>query len=432
MSCRTIAPNSAPMSRRRRIARTSLAGVLIGLLAGAIPFVRLPGQLGPDSTLMLRQRAGDLRRAQRLEEALGVYRTLVAADSGNFEERFWIAKLTGWTGQPAQAESLFTALLIENPGDYDTRIGRIDVRIRLGRYSAAREDLDALSDLHPNDPEILYRQGRLDEAVGDRQRARRRFSEALAIRPDDGELRDALRRVAVDGRWASGLEYYGEHISGAPATSGTTAFVQGWPAERLRWRAEGSLQEKFTRTEWRIGNELSRQLPGGTEIRASAQIAPGAQVLPRQSYGVGVTQRVGRLLVHGNYVLLDFADATVHRLSPRLELYAGSRWLLSAQYAYVRTTGSGANGGISNHAGSASVGYLYGEGNLLRISGAAGGESFTLPSIDVTGAFRAHTIAADWRHFVSPWLGFVLSYGYQARSDDVTQHSYSVGVVRRW
>jgi len=431
MICRNRA-HSPPMSPRRRWARTSLAGALIGLLAGGIPFARLPGQLSADSTLMLRQRAGDLRRAQRLEEALGVYRTLVAADSGNFEERFWIAKLTGWTGQPAQAESLFTVLLIENPGDYDTRIGLIDVRIRLGRYSAAREDLEALSRAYPNDPEILYRQGRLEEAVGDRRRARRRFSEALAIRPDHGELRDALRRVAINGRWVSGLEYYGEQISGAPSTSGTTAFVQGWPAERLRWRAEGSLQEKFTRTEWRIGNELSRQLPGGTEIRASAQIAPGAQVLPRQSYGIGVTQRVGRLLVHGNYVLLDFADATVHRLSPRLELYAGSRWLLSAQYAYVRTTGSGANGGISNHAGSASVGDLYGEGNLLRISGAAGGESFTLPSIDVTGAFRAHTIAADWRHFVSPWLGFVLSYAYQARSDDVTQHSYSVGVVRRW
>jgi YaiO family outer membrane protein len=420
------------MSPRRRWARTSLAGALIGLLAGGIPFARLPGQLSADSTLMLRQRAGDLRRAQRLEEALGVYRALVAADSATFEERFWVAKLTGWTGQPAQAESLFTALLMENPGDYDTRIGLIDVRIRLGRYSAAREDLEALSRAYPNDPEILYRQGRLEEAVGDRRQARRRFSEALAIRPDHGEVRDALRRVAIDGRWVSGLEYYGEHISGAPATSGTTAFVQGWPAERLRWRAESSLQEKFTRTEWRVGSELSRQLSGGTELRASAQVAPSAEVLPRQSYGIGVTQRVGRLLVHGNYGLLDFADATVHRVGPRLELYAGSRWLLSAQYVFVRTTNPGASGGVSNHGGSVAVGYLYGEGNLLRISGAVGGESFTLPSIDVTGAFRAHTIAADWRHFVSPWLGIALSYAYQARSDEVTQHSYGVGLVRRW
>jgi YaiO family outer membrane protein len=420
------------MSPRRRWARTSLAGALIGLLAGGIPFARLPGQLSADSTLMLRQRAGDLRRAQRLEEALGIYRRLVAADSATFEERFWVAKLTGWTGQPAQAESLFTALLMENPGDYDTRIGLIEVRIRLGRYSAAREDLEALSRAYPNDPEILYRQGRLEEAVGDRRQARRRFSEALAIRPDHGEVREALRRVAIDGRWVSGLEYYGEHISGAPATSGTTAFVQGWPAERLRWRAESSLQEKFTRTEWRVGSELSRQLSGGTELRASAQVAPGAEVLPRQSYGIGVTQRVGRLLVHGNYGLLDFADATVHRVGPRLELYAGSRWLLSAQYVFVRTTNPGASGGVSNHGGSVAVGYLYGEGNLLRISGAVGGESFTLPSIDVTGAFRAHTIAADWRHFVSPWLGIALSYAYQARSDEVTQHSYGVGLVRRW
>lgn len=437
MGYRDITAVARPISRQRWRARTSRAGTrvgaLLGLLAGAMPCAPLQGQLrSDDTTTTLRQRAGELRQAQRFDEALGVYRTLGAVTSESFEDRFWVAKLTGWTGQPAAAESLFTALLTERPGDYDSRIGLIDVRIRLGRYAAAREDLEALSRGHPDDPEILFRQGRLDEAAGDRRQARRHFRQALAIRPDHGESRDALRRVAVDGRWVSGLEYYGEQISRAPATSGATAFVQGWPADRLRWRAVASLQDKFTRTEVRVGSELSLLPAGGTVLRASAHVAPGADVLPRESYGLGVTQRLGRLVMHGDYTLLRFADATVHRVGPRIELYAGSRWLLSAQYAFAHTSGSLQNDGMSNHAGSASVGYLYGEGNLLRISGAVGGESFALPSIDATGAFRAHTIAVDWRHFVSPWLGVVLSYAYQDRTNDVTQHSYGVGVVRRW
>ena len=87
---------------------------------------------------------------------------------------------------------------------------------------------------------------------------------------------------------------------------------------------------------------------------------------------------------------------------------------------------------MSNHAASVSVAYLYGETNLLRLSGAAGGESFALPSIDAIGEFSAHTIGIDWRQFVSPRLGVALFYAYQDRSDGVEQHSYGLGLVRRW
>ena len=389
-------------------------------------------QVPTDSAATVRLRAEALRQEQRLDEALELYQALATTGPHGFEDRFWVAKLTGWTGRTAPAESLFTALLQERPEDYDSRIGRIDVRIRLERYAGAQEDVEVLGRTHADDPEVLFRHGRVCEALGNRHQARRYFEQVLAIRPDHQASGDALRRMALDTRWASGIEYYGEHISQTAATRGATASLQARLSHRLQWRAAVSLQQKFTQTEVRAGGELTHALFGATDLRWSAYVAPGAEVLPRQSYGLGVAEKVGRLVLYGDYTWLDFADADVHRVGSRLELYAGRRWVLSGHYGFARTHIPGTGSAVSNHAGSVSVGYLYGETNLLRISGAVGGESFALPSIDAIGAFDAHTIGIDWRQFISPRLGVALSYAYQDRSDGIRQHSYGLGLVRRW
>jgi YaiO family outer membrane protein len=424
------------MTRRHSQGATTRSAHCFRRFATAILFVCLTtsgpvhAQLSPDTAAALRLRAGELRRAERLDEAIALYRVLAAGSPHSFEDRFWIAKLSAWNGQPAAAESLFNALLVEQPSNYDSRIGLIDVRIGLHDYAAVQDDLESLARTHPNDPEILFRRGRVSEGLGNRREARCHFRQALAIRPDNDEYRTALRRVALDGRWMSGVEYYREQISGAPATSGTTAFVQWRPGERLQWRASASVQEKFGETEARGGLELAHRLLG-TELRWSAHIAPGARVLPGQSYGAGVTQQLGRRLVlYGDYGLLDFAEATVHRSGPTIEWYLGRRWLVSARYVYTSTHRLSQT--IGNHATSASLGYLYGDGAMVRMFGAVGGESFALPSIDATGTFRARTLGAEWRHFVSPWYGIAASYSYQDRSDGITQHSFGAGLVRRW
>ncbi len=408
--------------------------LVIVLLLGACndPWPAI-AQIPAQTDVALRLHAEALRRQQRLDEALDAYQSLVTSDPRNFEDRFWVAKLTGWTGRPAEAESLFTALLQERPDDYDTRIGLIDVRIRLEHYAAADADLTALGRTHGDDPEVLFRHGRVCQASGKPDAARRYFEQVIAATPDHEGSREALRQLAVGARWSSGIEYYGEHISGAATTSGATASLQGRPGDRVRWRAAATLQEKFAQTELRLGGELAHALFGGTDLRWSAYVAPGAEVLPRQSYGVGLARKLGRRLVlYGDYTFLDFQDAEVHRAGSRLELYAGRRWMLAGTYAFAGTHFPGGGATVGNHAASVSVGYLYGGANQLRVSGAAGGESFALPSIDAIGAFSAHTIGVDWRQFVSPWLGIALSYAYQARSDGAKQHSYGLGLLRRW
>ncbi len=381
----------------------------------------------------MRDRGERLRREQQLPEALEVYQALVVRDPTNFEDRFWLAKLESWTGQLTAAESLFTQLLEERPTDYDSEIGLADIRMWRGHYPAALSILQDLNRTHPNDPEVLCRLGRLSEATGNHREARGRFAQALEADPGNEDAAQALRRLAGVARWQTGVEYYGEQISNAPATNGTAASVEALPGGRLGWRLAATVQDKFDRTETRFGGELAHPLFARMRLAWSAYVAPGAEVMPRQTYGLTVAQQAGpRLVVYADYTFLDFSDAQVHQLGPHVEAYAGRHWLVTGRYSYSSTRFAGASDAVGNHSGSLSLGYLYGQADRVQVFLAAGAESFAQPSHDVIGGFQAHTLAVAWRQSLLPRLGLALLYAHQDRSDGTTQDSYSLGLVQRW
>jgi YaiO family outer membrane protein len=381
----------------------------------------------------MRDRGEQLRREQQLPEALVVYQALAVRDPTNFEDRFWLAKLESWTGQLTAADSLFTQLLEERPTDYDSEIALADIRMWRGQYAAALSILQDLNRTHPNDPEVLCRLGRLSEASGNQREARGHFAQALEADPGNADAKQALRRLAGVARWQTGVEYYGEQISNAPATNGTTASVEALPGDRLRWRLAATVQDKFDRTETRFGGELAHPLFARMRLEWSAYVAPGAEVMPRQTYGLTVAQQAGaRLVLYADYTFLDFSDAQVHQLGPHVEVYAGRHWLVTGRYSYSSTRFAGVLDAVDNHSGSLSLGYLYGRGDRVQVFVAAGAESFAQPSHDVIGGFQAHTIAVAWRQSLLPRLGLALRYAHQDRSDGNTQDSYSLGLVQRW
>ena len=432
-SRRAARPAASPGERRRSIRAAAVTGAGAALLCLGGAWSAAAGQTPGDTLASLRDRGERLRREQRLPEALDVYQTLALRDPTNFEDRFWVAKLEGWTGNLPAADSLFNQLLRERPGEYDSQLALADVRVWRGQDSAAAVILERLNRTHPNDPELLVRLGRVSQTEGRRNDARRYFEQALAADPDCVEAKNGLRQLAGLVRWQTGVEYYGEQISNAPATNGTTASVEALPGARLWWRLAGTVQDKFDHTEERFGGELGHRLFPSTRLEWSAYVAPGAEVLPQQAYGLTVAQRAGRRLVlYADYAFLDFQDAQVHQLGPHAELYAGRHWLFTGRYSYSSTRFAGNPSAAGNHSGSLSVGYLYDEANQLRVFAAAGAESFALPSHDVIGQFQAHTVAVTWRHFVVPRLGLALLYAHQHRSDGTTQDSYSVGLVQRW
>jgi YaiO family outer membrane protein len=349
----------------------------------------------------LRRQAEQLRRDQRLPEALVAYRSVVDADPGSFEDRFWIAKLESWTGQLPAADSGFVRLLEERPNDYDSRIALADVRLWRGDTAATRELLASLQRDYPADPEV-----------------QRRI--------------EALGRRASPARWETDLEYFGERLPGGAAANGGTFSLAARPSDRLRWRAVAGFQEKFERTESRAGGEVGVRLARRVEVAGSATISPSAEVLPRGSYGIGASGLVARgVVLYADYAFLHYFDADVHQAGPAVELYAG-RWLVTARARWIATSFAGSADAVHDGAGSISLGRSYGESNLIRVFAGTGSESFTGPSRERIGSFDARTIGLSWRHFFTPELCLEALYAHQDRSGDAVSDAWSLRVLHRW
>jgi YaiO family outer membrane protein len=291
-------------------------------------------------------------------------------------------------------------LLQERPRDYDSRIALADVRRWRGDTAATRELLAGLQGDFPADPEIHRRLEALD------------------------------RRVHAD-RWEADLEYFVERLPGGGANGGALSLAAR-SSDRLRWRAVAALQEKFERTETRAGGEVGVRIAPRLELSTSTIIAPGAVVLPRGSYALGVSGRVAHgVVLYADYDLLDYQDADVHQAGPAVELYAG-RWLITGRARWVSTSFAGSGDAVHDGAGSLSLGRFYGPGNLVRVFAGTGSESFTGPSRERIGRFDARTVGLSWRHFLTPGLGLEALYAHHDRSGGAEGDAWSLRVLRRW
>jgi YaiO family outer membrane protein len=386
---------STPLFDRlhRRHVPASLAA--LGLLLGAgIASAQAP-------VAELRRDAERLRGAKRLAEALTAYRQVVAREPDGFEDRFWIAKLESWTGALDAAEHDLASLHAERPEDYDTRIALADVRRWRGDTAGARLVLADLQRTHPADPEVASR---------------------LA----------SLRHSASGARYEAGLEYQAERWDGGGAGDGATVGVRTLRAGSLRWSALVTVQDKFDRTETRGGGALSVRVAPSLELTGSAFLSPGSEVLPRGTAGAGLAGPIAHgLILAAEYRYDGYADARVHGVGPALEWYAG-HWLLAGSYRYIATRFDGTSTTAGDHAGLLSLGRQYGDANLVRLFGFAGGESFGPSSRDRIGSSDVRGAGLSWRHFVSPALGFEAVLALEDRSAGGTRRTYGLRVVRRW
>lgn len=358
----------------------------------------------------LRRDAERLRAGHRFPEALAAYRATAAAATASgqpadFEDRFWIAKLESWTGAFAAGERDLTQLLAERPDDYDSRIALADVRRWRGDTAGARAGLAQLRQTHPDDPEVTSRLAALDSAP---------------------------QTAPQPARWELGLGYNGERYPGGAASDGATLGLRPLARRRLGWSAAVTVQDKFDRTETRGGGDLGLHVSRALELTGTADVAPNAEVLPRGSFGAGITALAARgLLLSADYRHDAYADAQVHNVGPSLEWYTGP-WLVTARYRYTATRFDGVSTTAGDNTGLVSLGYQYGLADIVRVFGFAGGESFGEPSRDHIGSSDGHGAGLSWRQFISPVQGFEAVYAFDDRSGIGTRQNFGLRLVRRW
>jgi Flp pilus assembly protein TadD len=105
--------------------------------------------LGREQLYEVAGRAYGLMNSGKLEEALVIYRGLVAADPTDSVFRCHLGAVELRRGRAAEAAAEFDAALRFNRANMDALSGRGEARLRLGRIGEAVEDLRAAVELDP-------------------------------------------------------------------------------------------------------------------------------------------------------------------------------------------------------------------------------------------------------------------------------------------
>ena len=149
-------------------------------------------------TAALLERAGALRRAGRVEEAIAAYQTLLAREPDLPDSWYNL----GWLQRQARQyrESLESYGQALDRGVRDPEEVRLNRAVilsdHLARHDEAEAELKAALDLRPDYLPALLNLGNLYEDRGDRQAARSAYERALEVVPDNALALSRLAGVA--------------------------------------------------------------------------------------------------------------------------------------------------------------------------------------------------------------------------------------------
>jgi tetratricopeptide (TPR) repeat protein len=127
--------------------------------------------------------------------ARGLYEGLLAQDPELRDARLGLARTDGWARCYRRAEHAYRALLRANPADAEARSGLIDVLFWQDRRGEATRVLEQGLVHSPRSAELWQRSSLLSLRNDDRQQALTAAERALALAPQDPELRALRERI---------------------------------------------------------------------------------------------------------------------------------------------------------------------------------------------------------------------------------------------
>lgn len=412
--------------------------IVIVLLMCLLPLFPALAQTVAEAVQMpveqLRAHAAWLRQERNWPAAIAAYQELLRREPHNAEDRFWLALVTGWSGDFTIAQQMLRELLQADPRNYDVRVALADTYTWQQNYQVALIELEKLDRDFPNRTDILLRLGQLHRWLGKDKTARQYFTQVLQHEPDNAAAQDGLRHLATAMNWELRLEYAGEQNSFAPAAHvGTFALARIGEGRKTTWTALSTIASRFGQTDARLGTEVNHRLRNGTVLRWAAFVAPKADAIAQQAYAVALARRLGpRMALDAGYAFLSFRHARTQQLTPQLDFYFRPGTWVTGRYTFARTSYHDLPRSAFSHAGGMSFNHQHNSSDFFQASYSYGSEAFDLTTVDRLGHFRAHTISGTWRHFISPRQGFTMSYSYQMRSGGARQQAYSFGLIRRW
>ena len=351
-------------------------------------------------------REAQLARAQVLARggdyagAAALYRARLQEAPADGEAALGLAQVTAWSGAHAEALAQLDALLAREPGNGDALLLRARVLLWLGRPAEGLE--------------TLARRGGAGQD------------------PETEALREQLLHAKEeDTRWELRVGYTPEHYSFTSMGHGAGALLSY--GERGRWsvRAGGGVLRRFGQVDGSARAGGSMRVGGGLTLSADVELAPGAQVLPRQAYSAEGALALGRFTPSLSYRYADYPEADVHTLSPSLGVALTHRLSLGLRYALGVDLLSGDT--VLTHSGLARMDYTFSP----RVRGWAGyattEERFESGNPELPpGGFRAHHALGGVAVQLLRRTGLELSVDQEWRSNGTSVTTGNASLVQRW
>jgi tetratricopeptide (TPR) repeat protein len=166
---------------------------------------------------LLREYADQLTYGGRGDEAIPLYRELLAAQGLSADEqtraRRGLALALSWTDQQQPALREYQALVAQNPADLDALRSVARVQSWQGQHRRAVEQLEAFLADHPHDSEGVAMLAQTLDWMGRPDRAKALLRDQLAAVPGDANAQRLLDEIERDDRPETFFDYSESHQS---------------------------------------------------------------------------------------------------------------------------------------------------------------------------------------------------------------------------
>jgi len=284
-----------------------------------------------------RIRAVELARAGRTEEAIQLFERVVAQSPGDAESRLWLARLDLRLGRIDKAEAQVRSVLAERPADVDARIVLGTVLTRKGDWRGALDVLVPTASDAGQNGDYFAALARAHRRAGDDRNAYESFRKAVALSPDDPELRAGYENAASAYGHAIAVEGFGQQVS--PGSSSATGSLAASIRATPRLHVLGLFRTRHSQgvSDALGGGGLEWHLARPTLLTLHGSGGSGNVSLPRSDLGADVVQYAGAVELGGGIRELSYAGVDVTALSATAAWDRGERWRLDTRYTYSRS-----------------------------------------------------------------------------------------------
>ena len=341
----------------------------------------------------------------------------------------WMARLDSWLGHYDTAIEEYEEALARAPRDIDILVGEANVSMWQGHYDRTRDLLTRAQAIDLASQEVKLGWATYYHIQDLDAKAFPYVDQVLARQPNNQDARLLRSELVMPHPWVWIVGY--EHDWFNFVTPGNVYSTSvGYDGSSTRILLQYECWDRFHVIDHRGGFSLSEKLAPRTWLHGQGFWSPGASIIPREDYSVGISQGLPwGVALNADYRYLHFSGIDVHIFSPSFEYYfTRPIWL---HFAFYETL-TDIQGLPQDEARSYLAQYNQQVGPwTVHLGYAYGNESFSQYTIDRVGQFTASTVFTSLDYAASEQLKLSAFYSFQTRSDDQLLNSIGLAVIFR-